>query len=828
MLSKDLRYATRTLRKSPVFTITAAVTIALGIGAGTAIFSVTNTVLLRPLPYRDPDRLIIACGDMLKRNVKDFPLSNVDYLDLRQHANTAFDDFAAVQTFRGTLAQNDGTPERVIGAAVSPNFFDLMGEPIVAGRNFQQNDGTPQPAPPAGAPPGAVNPNRLPNYVILSYEYWQRRFGGDRSIFGRPLPGAPAQNGLIAVGVTAPHFQLLFPPDANVDLAPDFWICSRIPYDVANRNNVQWHAVGRMKNGITTQHAQAELDAVSEEIRQSDRIKETSGFHLRLDPMHAHLVAEVRPAILALMGAAIFLLLIACANVANLLLVRASLRARELAVRTALGATWWSLARQILAEALLLALVGGTGGVALAWMGIHELRSIAPADLPRLDAISIDPAVLGFSLLAALLSAALFGMAPVYSASRADLIDKLRAAGRNSGLTGGGLLRNLVAVTQVALAFVLLIGSGLMFRSFLKLQHVNTGFDAHHLLTFQLQRNGGAQTAEQRGAFQQNLHDRLAAIPGVTGVTAVFPLPLAGGFSPIRWGLEPALADPSKYQAADFDIVLPGYFEAMKIPLLAGRTFTQADNDPKRLVVVIDQELAAKAFPNQSAVGKRLLTRINTPQPMWVEVIGVVAHQRESSLAQAGREQIYFTDAYIGNIANFWVLRTEGAPEGYVRQVRAAVASAAPQLLITELKPMESLVVDAQAGTRFSLLLIGVFASIAAILAAVGLYGVLSTVVRQRTAEIGVRMALGAAPKSIFSLVVGQGLRLSVAGVVLGLGAALALTRAMTSMLVGVTATDPVTYAGMAIFFFAIAAFASWAPARRAAGLDPTVALREE
>jgi putative ABC transport system permease protein len=306
MLSKTFSYAARTLRKSPVFTITAVLTIALGMGAGTAIFSVARAVLLRPLPYRNPDALVIACGDMVKRNVKDFPLSNVDYLDIRNHARTAFQDFAAVQTFRGTLPRADtGTPEPVIGAAVSPNFFRLMGEPIVAGRDFMESDGSPQTAAPAATPPGTPAPAPLPRFVVLSYEYWQRRFGGDRSIFGKPLAGLPAQNTLVPIGVAAPHFELLFPPDANLEVAPNFWICARIPYDPANRNNVQWQVIGRMKEGVSLDRAQAEADSVSEQIRQSNTIKQTAGFHLRLDPMHAHLVAEVRPAILALMGGAV-------------------------------------------------------------------------------------------------------------------------------------------------------------------------------------------------------------------------------------------------------------------------------------------------------------------------------------------------------------------------------------------------------------------------------------------------------------------------------------------------------------------------------------------
>ena len=828
MLSKDVLYAARTLRRSPVFTLAAVITIALGIGASTAIFSVTNAVLLRQLPYRDPARLVIACGDMLKRNVKDFPLSNVDYIDIRNQARTAFEDFAAFQTFRGTMPRDDGTLERTTIAIVSPNFFRLMGHSIVAGRDFTDADGTPQPAAPA-APQGAPPPPRLPNSVILSYEFWHRRFGGDASVLNRPLPGLNPQNVLIPVGVAAPHFQLLFPADANVETNPDYAICGRIPYDVANRNNVQWRVVGRMKDGVSLERAQAEADAVTERIKQGNAIKQTAGFHFRLEPIHAHLVSEVRPAILALMGATIFLLLIACANVANLLLVRASLRVREFAVRAAMGATLWSLARQILAEALLLAIAGGLAGVGLAWLGLAVLRAIAPPELPRLDSITLDRAVLCFTLFVVLASAILFGMAPVYTATRADLIDKLRAAGRNAGLAGRGLLRNVVAVAQVALAFVLLIGSGMMLRSFVALQRVNPGFDPHNLLTFQLQ--GGpipGQTPAARAAAQQNIRAKLTAIPGVISVTAAFPLPLAGGFNPVRWGTEQALTDNTKFQATDPQFVLPGYFETMKVPLLDGRSFTDADNLTERRLMLIDDQMAMKAFPGQSAVGKRLLIRINTPEPQWTEIIGVVAHQRESSLAQAGREQIFVTDGSIGSFSNNWVLRTSGSPAQYAPQVRAAIATLGPRFLVTQLKTMDDLVSDAQAATRFTLLLTGVFASIAAILAAVGIYGVLSTLIRQRTAEIGVRMALGAPPANIFRMVVGQGLTLSIIGLGLGLPTAFALTRALTTILVGVKPTDQLTYAMMALFFIVITALASWLPAHRAASLDPTVALHEE
>jgi putative ABC transport system permease protein len=824
MLWRDFTYAARTLAKSPVFAVTAIITIALGIGASTAIFSVTNAVLLRPLPYKSPDRLVFAISDMRKRNVKDFPFSHADFFDLRNGTAGMFEPLGAVDTGRATVPREDQSPEQIRWAAVTPNFFRMMGASITLGRDFAEADGQPQLEQPAPA----VGQAAPPQMAILSYAYWQRRFGGSRDIIGRPMPGA-RQGGTQIVGVLKPGFELLFPPDANMEQHPDVWFAQRLAYDNANRNGVSLHVIGRLKDGVTVEQAQSAVDRVAADLRRSFIIHETSGWLIRLEPMHHHVVEEVRPALLALMGAVIFLLLIACANVANLLLVRASLRERELAIRTALGGSWWRLVSQTLAEAVLLALGGAVVGLGLAWVGIHELCAIAPASLPRLDAIGIDPAVLGFTVMAAVAAAALFGLAPAVRAARPSVAVLLRASGRNAGLSGAGLLRNVVVVAEVALSFVLLIGSGLMFRSFLELQRIDPGFNPHGLLTFLLLGGRGGPQPQERAARQREIQTRLQTLPGVEAATASFPLPLAGGFSPIRWGLEPALTDPSKFQAVDFQIVLPGYFGVLHTPLIAGRTFTDADNAPDRKVVVIDQMLAAKAFPGESAIGKRLLIRLRTPEPEWVEVIGVVAHQRDTSLAVPGREQIYFTDGFEGHgVAGFWTIHTAGDPAKYASAVRAAIAKLDPHLLLTEMQPMDALVEHAQASTRFSLLLIGVFASVAALLAGVGLYGVLSTVVRQRTPEIGVRMALGAAPGSIFSLVVGQGLRLSAVGIGVGLLAAFELTRTITSMLVGVKATDPATFAAMAVLFFAIAAIASWLPARRAAGLDPTAALREE
>jgi len=828
---RDLAVAARVLRKSPVFALTAALTIALGVGASTAIFSVTNAVLLKPLPYREPDRLVVAASDLRKRNVRDFPFSNANFIDLREGTKPVFDDLAGVFTFPLTLQREDGTPEQTRAAVVTINFFRLVGGGIAYGRDFNDEDAVPNPpAPPPGTQQQGPPPPRLPVHAILSYEYFQRRYGGDPSVLGRSLAVAGAQGPTpIVVGVLQPRFELYFPPEAQVLPAPDVWIANRLGYDAAQRNGVSIHAVGRLRPGVTPGQAQAASEKVAASERAQFPIMGTADYHIRVEPMRQHMVAEARPAIVALMGSVFFLLLVACANVANLLLLRASLRNRELAVRAALGANRWKLMSPILAEAVWLAALGTFGGLALAWAGIKELRLLAPADLPRLDTVAIDTPVLAFTALLGLTAAIAFGMTPALRASRPRLMNVLRGVSRNTGLGSGSLMRNGVVTAEVALSFVLLVGSGLMFRSFLQLQRIDPGFDAHNLLTFVLNGNNGAATPEARTAFVRQFADRLRSIPGVQSVTGSVPFPLAGGFSPIRWGKEEALSDPSKFQATDFQIVVPGYFETMRTPLLAGRTFTETDNAPDRRLIIIDDFLAKKAFPGESAVGKRMLIRVKTPEPEWMEIIGVVGHVRQSSLALPGREQVYFTDGYGGpGAVNSWALRVAGDPAGYANQVRAAIKSVNPRLLATDLEPMSEIVTRAQAQTTFSLLLIGVFAVIAAILAGVGLYGVLSTAVRQRTAEIGVRMALGAGRQNIFRIIVGHGLGLSAIGVVVGVIAALALTRLMTTMLVGVKPTDPLTFVGMMLVFLAIATASSWIPASRAAGVDPNKALREE
>ncbi|HEY5413249.1 MAG TPA: ABC transporter permease [Gemmatimonadaceae bacterium] len=832
-LLKDVAYAWRTLRSNPAFSLTAIITLALGIGASTAIFSVVNAVLLRPLPYGDAGRLTLIWGDMVKRDVKDFPFPPGDLPDLRQQA-TLFQEMGGVGTFKQPLVGDGGEPEQVNVAGVTENMLTVLRARILLGRNFNASDATPLPPPPQaapGAPPPApaVGPDGQPPLVaswILSYGFWQRRYGGDRNVIGKMVDVGNGRAEII--GVLAPEFELLFPPSTDVERNPDIYTALRIDFATASRTNVFLRMVGRLKPGVTMPQAQQQLDNVAADLRRRFPIKEAAGLHIRAEWMRDDLVADVRPAIIALMGAVSFVLLIACANVANLMLVRAASRERELAVRSALGGTRWGLIRQMLTESMLVATLGALVGFGLAQAGIKLLLVLAPENLPRLESVSADPSVLVFTILAGIVSAAAFGIVPALRASRPDLADILRSAGRTGGLARGRRIRNAVVTAEVALSFVLLIGCGLMLRSFIALQHVDPGYDPKGLLTFFAVsgRPGGPDV--QAGIIRQ-LAERLRSVPGVTGVTAASPLPLDGGIVNARWGTEAAVTDPSKFQQANVHIVLPGYFKVMRSKFLEGRDFTEADNNPNAVLAIIDRNFAAKAFPGQSAIGKRLYVRVRSNDPEWFEVIGVVDRERHETLAADSREAMFLTDGLFGHGAVArWVVRTSGDPNALVPTIRSAIRELDRQMPVSEVQPMTAFVDRAMASTRFALALIATFAAIAVVLAAVGLYGVLSTVVRQRTAEIGVRMAFGANTSSIFQLVIGHGLRLSAIGIALGAVGALALTRGMKTMLVGVRPTDPLTFVAIGVLFMAVAAVSSWIPARRAAGLDPNVALREE
>ena len=853
-LAKELGLAVRSLRKSPGFASTAIVTLALGIGASTAIFSVVNAVLLRPLPYKEPERLAIVWDDLRNRNVTNFPFAAGDYNDLREQV-TLFQGFAAVATGRQAITDDVSKPEMVKSAFATTNIFSLLGANVAIGRNFIESDGTPQ-APPApaqsAAQPGTAQgaqaqpqqpPPRVPVMIVLSHGFWQRRYGGDTSVIGKTINSGP-QSGLI-VGVLEPDVELNFSPKANIERVPDIWVAMRANFDSASRIDHGLRVIGRLKDGATFAAAQAQVDHLAADLRQRFPIKNTAGLYMRVEPMKLDVVRTVQRPLVLLMGAVGFVLLIACANVANLLLVRASARERELAVRSALGGSRWALVRQMLAESLVLAGVGGAIGLLLAQGGIDLLAAIAPSNLPRLDGVRIDLVVFAFCILIGATSAMIFGLVPALRASRPNIADILRG-GRAASQFGGTALRNGVVVAEVALSFVLLVGSGLMVRSFVAVARTDPGFDANGVLTFQLQ-NNRLRGRDARVAFLKQVREKLGAIPGITGVTSSGTLPLDGNDPNGRWVTEANAADEKSFRQAEFFFVQPGYFETMKTKIIAGRSLVEADfpNPPAPppnatpqqlqaaqaafntlvIPIVVDERLAKIAYPNESAVGRRILARAGGPTMTAFEIVGVSRHQRHTSLVGEEREEIFFPDMPVNAR---WAVRTTGSVANLLPQVRAAIAEIDPLVPIAEVKPMAEYVDRAMAPTRFALVMLGIFAAIAAVMACVGLYGVLASAVRQRTAEIGVRMAFGAPSASIFKLVIGQGLRLSAVGVVIGLVGALGLTGVLQTMLVGVTATDPLTFTSIAALFVVVATLACWVPARRAAALDPNAALREE
>ena len=831
MFMRDAAFAARTLRKNPAYTLTAIITLALGIGATTAIFSVVNAVLLRSLPYDHPERLTIIWGELRTRQVYDWMFAPGDLKDLMDQA-TLFDGIAGLRTNPAPLITEGAPPQQIQVAAVSPNVFSVLGVTIGHGRGFTADDGRPQPRVQQQngvvggpqAPPAGPQPERLPQVAVLSEGFWRRQYGADPSIIGKNIQIGFGP--VLVVGVLSPGVELLFPPRAGVERVPDVWMAMRLDHAAdVTRNNVCCLVVARMKPTTTLAAARQQIDGIAADLRSRFPTKKSVDLHFRVESMKEDIVASVKPTIRALMGAVIFVLLIACANVANLLLVRLAGRDRELAVRAALGGSQWALTRQLLAESLVLAGAGGLLGLGLAWVGIRLLLALAPSDLPRMTAVSLDPVVLGFAVTACALSAVVFGLVPAVRASRPDLSDALRAGGRGATGGRGTLLRRSVVMAEVALSFVLLIGCGLMIRSAIALQRVNPGFNANGLLTMRLG-NMRFRSDTEAVAKIALIRERLSGVPGVRAVTAAAVLPLENRPFSGRWGTSAAIGDPTKFRQGQFHVVMPGYFETMRGRLIAGRTFGPEDDVRTAKTIVIDDRVAAMAFPNESAIGKHLLARIATPEPETFEVIGVVAHQRHTSLVGDEKESIYFSAGAQGG-ANAWIVRTDGDPTRLIAPVRTALRELDSQILVTDMKPLTDFIDRAMAPTRFALALITMFALLAATLAAVGLYGVLSSMVKQRVPEIGVRMAFGAQPSGIFRMIVGQGLRLSAIGVVFGLVAALLLTRAMTRLLIGVTPNDPLTFLTMIVVFFAIAALACWIPARRAASVQPNVALRE-
>jgi putative ABC transport system permease protein len=825
----DAKYSIRSLARRPLFTAVILLTLALGIGSNVAIFSVANTVLFRSLPFQDPEELALVWTRLPATNVARSLVSGPDFRDYQQ-GTTQFAGFAGAVAIPGTMT-GEGLPERITNAYVTSNFFALLGIRPVLGRGHVADDAFPIDPKAFGSP----NPDLPPGKVVLSHGLWQRRFGGDSSVIGRTVQMDGW--GSVVVGVLPPTFRIYLPPDAGMPTDIEAW--GVLPSNIGDfaRDAAWLTVVARLKRGVTVEQGQQDMDRMAARLREVHQFHKTQNLQIVVNGMHRDVVNHARPALLALLGAVGFVLLIACANIANLLLVRASERGREIAVRAAVGSGRGRIVAQMLTESLLLAAAGAVLGVLLAWQGIGVIRALSPANLPRIESVAIDARALGFAAGVSILAAVVFGLTPALRAVRGNLTDGLRDRGSDSGGVRGNKLRTALVVSEVALSLVLLIGAGLMVRSFARLQKVDPGFDAQNVVTF----NAPLQflkylTSQSRATFANQLGERLAAIPGVEAVGGVTPLPLAGGeqYAVGSYGRIGDADDVYRANKADFKAVLPGYFETMKIRLVAGRTLARGDNEEQALdVAVIDAKLAKRVFGAANPLGAQLMVdhfneKTFSLERLPVTIVGVVANVKSASLAAEGRETIYLPYVFSSFLPLTFVVRTAADPAGLISRIRAEVNALDRDVPIADLTTLESWVTRAMAQTRFLLALNGTFAGLALVLASLGLYGVISYSARQRTREIGVRVALGASNRDVLRLILGQGMILAATGIVLGLGASLALTRVVSSYLVGVSSTDPLTFASVPAVLLVVAAVASYLPARRASLIDPSQALRDE
>ena len=813
---RDARQALRSLLRTPGFTVVCVLTLALGIGPNTALFTVLRALVLAPLPYPEAERIVTIRRDLVVRGIPNYPAAPADLLDYRAHS----DAFAAIAAYVGAspIMTVDGRPERLTGVSATPELFEVLGVAPARGRAFTPEEGI------VAAQEEGVEPPPFP--VILSHGFWARRFASDPDVLGRTIEFGDAT--ATVVGVMPQGFRLLVSPDDGVPADPDVIVPFTLDPTHPFRGAFFLRTVARLAPGATLATARAQFDVVSAWQQTRYANAKAAGTWTRLVPLQEDVSAGVRPLLLSLGGAVAFVLLIACVNVANLLLVRSGGRGRELAVRAALGGGRGRLVRQLLVESGVLALLGGGLGVLLAWAGLPLLDRALPAELPRLQALEPSLSVLGFALGSAALAAVLFGTLPAIRGSRADVMDALR--GRGGVGASSARVRSGLVVVEVALSFVLVVGAGLMVRSFLALHEVDPGFRADGVLVFELSSPPGAfPSADAQAAARDRLREELAALPGVRSVGMADGVPLGGGTSAAPYGGDAELADgdESDLRQASVRMVGPGYFETLGTPLLAGRELTPADATEGVVKVLVDEVLAERTWPGEPAVGKRIYVKVAVPG-IWFDVAGVVGHQRQQGLTGLSRETIYFPVGFRGGMPGGWLVRTEGDPTALAAAVRAAVARVDERVLVENVEPLAALVDRARAPTRLVLLFIGLFGLLALVLALVGLYGVVAYLVRERRGEIGLRMALGADRGGILRMVVRRGLALSVPGVALGAAAALGLTRFMAGFLVGVTPTDPLTLAGVAALFVAMAAGASLLPARRAVAVDPAVTLREE
>lgn len=808
-----LRLALRKLLRSPAFAIVAILTLALGIGANTAIFSIVKAVLLAPLPFRDADRVAMLWGS---RDAGETTwLSAPEILSYRDD----IDVFESVAAYTGTGANLTGgqEPERVVAAAVTTNLFHTLGVVPRAGRAFAPTDSA----------------ATVRDHVIISHGLWQRRYGADPAIVGRAIQVNGSARTVVAV--MPPSFRL--PLDIADQRPSELWL----PMDLQDADLAGWGnrglmAVVRLATGVTPERAAAQMRVVEERWVQQGHLSNRD--HLNRSPVAVTdlVLGDVRAALWMLLGAVGVILLIACANVANLALARSDERVREVAVRTAIGASRGRIMRQLLTESLVVAMLGGAVGVALAYGGTRLLVALHPAGVPRVELVAIDPVVLGFSLVLTLLTGIAFGLAPALQLSHPDLNRGLKEGGRTGSVSGARQrFRDALVVAQMAMSVVLLIGAMLLTRSFVELRRIDLGFRPDSALSLRV----ALPTASYPEApsvigFHRTLRQRLSQAPGVLSVGATRLLPLTGTIGDWSITLEGRTRVASENPNGDWQVVMPGYFESMGMRLVRGRVITEEDHENAPGVAVINELMARRYWPTEDAIGKRF--HLGTGQRPWITVVGIVGQVRHNALTEEPRAEMYIPHAQWNVAAGginagrgmTYVIRTAGDPLAALPHAREAVRSLDPNLPIADIRTLERVTDDSLAQPRFTTMLLGLFAALALVLATIGIYGVISLLVTRRRQEIGIRMALGAAPAAIVRMVLRRGAALASIGILVGLAAAALLGRLVASMLYGVTAFDPLTFATIPSVLLLVALVASLVPAGRAATVDPVEALRDE
>jgi putative ABC transport system permease protein len=808
-LLKDVRYGLRMLAKAPGFTAVAVLAVALGVAANTAIFSVINAVLLEPLPYKEPGRLVELWEMNRPRDARQNVLSPANLIDWKEQSDV-FEDVAAFLDDRGNLT-GGGEPYEVVVQHVTPNLFQMLGVEPIKGRGFAPED----------AAPGAAR------VVVLSHGLWQRRFGGDPAIVGKTfsISGTP----VTVVGVMPARFQWFIRKGSRTAAPPEMWSPFALTDQYRKRQGRYMSAVARLKPGVTRERAEAELNHLA--ARLEEQYPEfNKGWGAEVVSLRDQFAGPIKPVLWVLLGAVGFLLLIACANVANLLLARGASRQKEIAIRTALGAGRWRVVRQLLTESLLLAFVGGGLGLLLAWWGVELLLALSPRDVLDLGGVSLNLPVLGFTFGVSLLTGVVFGIVPAFEASRVSTSESLKegAKGTTAGKRGGRL-RGAFVVAEIALALVLLVGAGLMLKSFARLRSVDPGFEPDNLLTMRVSLPEKRYKEDaQVIAFCRQAAERLAAIPGVTAAGAINYLPFAGPGAATDFKIvgrpEPL---PGDEPDTDVRVTDENYFRAMGIPVLRGRMYTAQEATQMRSVAVVSESFANKYFPGEEALGQRLVVDMkDDPEP--TEIVGVVGDVKLHALDEEPRPTVYWPHAELVYSSMTFVMRAKGDPAALGPAARAAIQSIDSDQPVADMRPMNQLLAESVTRARFGATLLGVFAAVALVLAGVGVYGVMSYAVAQRTHEIGVRVALGAQAGDVLRLVVGHGMALAGAGLAAGVLGALALTRLLSSLLFEVSTTDLGTYATLTGFLLLVALLACLVPARRATKVDPMVALRYE